>query len=106
MPKYQSAAIICCAILASCKQPMPGGSIGGGNPYPVSQYSCGDGTRLAVRLFGDRASVSVNGEDPIDLPSKGSEGTTFSDGRRTLAISQGSLSWAVGGAMLVPCSGG
>lgn len=82
----------------------PDMSIGVGNPYPVSNYVCEDGTRLAVRLLGESASVSVNDAPEITLPSMGSEGTTFSNGRFTLAISQGRLSWAVGRAMPFTCS--
>lgn len=81
-------------------------SIGAGDPFPVSNYKCEDGTRLAVRLFGEYASVSVNGAAAIDLPSMGPEGTTFSNGRQTLTITQGRLSWGVGRAVPSECSGG
>jgi hypothetical protein len=81
-------------------------SVGVGNPYPLSNYTCQDGTRLAVRLFGDRASVSVNGATAVDLPSTGTEGTTFSNGQLTLSIVQGRLSWAVGQAEPSACDGG
>ena len=47
-------------MLAACQHPTSGPSIGVGNPYPVSSYVC-DGTRLAVRLMGESASVSVDG---------------------------------------------
>ena len=60
----------------------------------------------AVRLLGDRASVSVNDTPAIDLPSMGSEGTTFSNGQRTLTIVQGRLSWGVGRAVPTACTGG
>lgn len=97
-------------MIASCHHPMPGpapgGSVGAGNPYPVSNYTCQDGTRLAVRLMGDRASVSANSAAAVDLPSTGSDGTTYSNGRQTLTIVQGRLSWAVGRAMPTPCTGG
>ncbi|MBZ9811596.1 hypothetical protein LB542_10555 [Mesorhizobium sp. BR1-1-9] len=81
-------------------------SIGVGNPYPVSNYKCEDGTRLAVRLLGDRASVSVNDAAEVDLPSKGPEGTTYSNGQWTLTIVQGRLSWGVGRAVPSLCVGG
>ncbi len=97
-------------MLASCHHPMPGPtpgpSVGAGNPYPLSNYTCQDNTRLGVRLMGDRASVSVNGAAAVDLPSTGSDGTTFSNGRQTLTIVQGRLSWAVGRAMPTSCTGG
>lgn len=79
-------------------------SIGVGNPYPVSNYTCQDGTRLAVRLLGDRASVSVNGATAVDLPLIG--GATYSNGRHTLTIVQGRLSWGVGRAVPSACIGG
>ena len=79
---------------------------GAGNPYPVSEYKCQDGTDLAVRLLGDRVSVSVNGEAAVDLPAMGTDGTTYSNGRWTLSIVQGQLSWGVGRAMPSPCTGG
>jgi len=81
-----------------------GGSIGVGNPFPVSNYMCEDGTRLAVRLLGDSASVSVNDATEVNLPSIGPEGTTFSNGRLTLTIVQGRLSWGVGRAAPSACS--
>ncbi|MDM0032814.1 hypothetical protein QTI33_11835 [Variovorax sp. J22P271] len=91
--------------LAACQQPIPGPSIGVGNPHPVSSYVCG-GTRLAVRLMGESASVSVDGAAAIDLPAIGKSGTTFSNGRQTMFIEQGRTSWAVGRATPVACTGG
>lgn len=79
-------------------------SIGVGNPYPVSNYVCEDGTRLAVRLLGDSASVSVNEAADVDLPSMGPEGTAYSNGQWTLTIAQGRLSWGVGRAMPSACT--
>lgn len=93
-------------MLASFEHSASGASVGTGNPYPVSNYSCEDGTRLAVRLLGDRASVSVNGATAVDLPSMGPEGTTYSNGQQTLTIVQGRLSWGVGRAVLSGCTGG
>ncbi|WP_175545086.1 hypothetical protein [Variovorax sp. OV329] len=91
--------------LAACSQPTPGPSIGVGNPYPVSNYVC-DGTRLAVRLKGESASVSVDGAAAVDLPAIGDSGTRFSNGRQTLSIDQGRMSWGMGRAMPVACTGG
>lgn len=85
--------------------PVPGPSIGVGNPYPVSTYVC-EGTRLAVRLMGSSASVSVDGAAAVDLPAMGQSGTTFSNGRQTLIIEQGRTSWALGRAVPVACTGG
>lgn len=101
-----SIATICVLMLAGCEHSEPDASIGVGNRYPVSNYTCEDGTRLAVRLMGERASVSVNGAPAVDLPSMGQDGTTFSNGRQTLSIVQGRLSWALGRAMPTPCAGG
>ena len=104
-----SIAAIGALALAGCEQSVskaPDASIGVGKPYPVSNYVCEDGTRLAVRLMGDRASVSVNDAPAVDLPSMGSEGTTFSNGQRTLTIVQGRLSWGVGRAVPTACNGG
>ena len=91
--------------LAACQHTTPSASIGVGNPYPVSNYVCG-GTRLAVRLMGESAAVSVDGAAAVDLPSIGNSGTTFSNGRQTLLVEQGRTSWAVGRAMPVACTGG
>ncbi|KAB2736286.1 hypothetical protein [Brucella anthropi] len=100
------SAAFCVLLLGAFSQSAFGASIGAGNPYPVSHYKCEDGTQLAVRLFGDRASVSVNGNAAIDLPSIGKEGTTYSNGRQTLTIIQGRLSWGVGRAVPSACKGG
>jgi hypothetical protein len=93
-------------MLTSFEDSASAASIGAGNPYPVSDYTCDDGTRLAVRLLGDRASVSVNDAVAVDLPSMGSEGTTFSNGQQTVTIVQGRLSWGVGRAVPSACTGG
>lgn len=92
-------------MLAACNHPTPSPSIGVGNPYPVSSYVC-EGTRLAVRLRGDSASVSVDGAAAVDLPAIGDSGTKFSNGRQTLIVDQGRTSWAMGRAMPVACTGG
>ena len=96
-------------VLAGCDTPPPAPppapSIGAGNPYPVSNYQCGN-TRLAVRLMGERASVSIDGAAAVDLPVSGTSGTTYSNGRQTLIIEQGRVSWGVGRAVPVACTGG
>jgi hypothetical protein len=106
MQRNLSIAALSALMLASCEHSTLGASIGAGNPYPVSNYTCEDGTRLEVRLLGDRASVSVNGAPAVDLPSIGPEGTTYSNGQRTLTIVQGRLSWGVGRAVPSACTGG
>jgi hypothetical protein len=106
MLRNLSIATISALMLATCEHSALGASVGAGNPYPVSNYTCQDGTRLAVRLLGDRASVSVNGATAVDLPSMGPEGTTYSNGQQTLTIVQGRLSWGVGRAVPSACTGG
>lgn len=106
MLRELSIAAIGVLMLTGCEHSAPDASIGVGNPYPVSKYVCEDGTRLAVRLLGDRASVSVNDAPAIDLPPMGSEGTTYSNGRQTLTIEQGRLSWGLGRAVPSACAGG
>lgn len=106
MLRNLSMAAICALMTVSFSHSASGASVGVGNPYPVSNYTCQDGTRLAVRLLGDRAAVSVNEAAEVDLPSMGPEGTTYSNGRLTLTIVQGRLSWAVGRAMPSECTGG
>lgn len=93
-------------LLACSGHSASGASIGAGNPYSVSDYTCQDGTQLSVRLLGDRASVSVNGASAVDLPALGTERTTYSNDRWTLTIVQGRLSWGVGRAASSPCTGG
>lgn len=106
MLRILSIVAMSALMLASFERSASGASVGTGNPYPVSDYTCEDGTRLAVRLFGDRASVSVNGATAVDLPSMGPEGTTFSNGQQTVTIVQGRLSWGVGRAAPSACTGG
>jgi len=81
-----TVGVLAALTLAACTHrtpgQMPAPSIGAGNPYPESNYTC-DGTRLAVRLMGDKASVSVNGAAAVDLPAVGSRGRhTPTDARR------------------------
>jgi hypothetical protein len=104
MLKNLSIAAISILMLANFKHYAFGASIGVGNPYPVSNYICEDGTRLAVRLLGDSASVSVNDAAEVNLPSIGSDGTTYSNDQWTLTIVQGRLSWGVGRVVPSACS--
>lgn len=106
MLRKLSIATIGVLMLTSCEHSAPDASIGVGNPYPVSNYICEDGTRLAVRLLGDRASVSVDDAPAVELSAMGPEGTAYSNGRLTLNIVQGRLSWGVGRAMPTACTGG
>ena len=106
MSRNPAIAAISILMIAAFGQSASGASIGAGNPYPVSTYACEDGTRLAVRLLGDRAAVSVNDAAEVELPSMGPDGTTFSNGRLTLTIIQGRLMWGVGRAAPSACVGG
>ena len=106
MLRNPAIAAISILMIASLEQSASGASIGVGNPYPVSTYTCEDGTRLAVRLLGDRASVSVNDAAEVELPAMGLDGTTYSNGRLTLTIIQGRLMWGVGRAAPSACTGG
>jgi len=106
MLRNLSIAAVSALILASFEHSASGASIGVGNPFPVSNYTCEDGTLLEVRLLGESAAVSVNGATAVELPSMGPEGTTYSDGKRTLTIVQGRLSWGVGRAVPSACTGG
>ncbi len=72
-------------------------------PYPLEEYVCADGTELGVRLLGERASVSVDGKPAVELPVMTSAGTTYSNGKQTLIISQGAVSWGLGRAVPQPC---
>jgi hypothetical protein len=56
--------------------------------------------------MGEQASVSIDGAAAVDLPVSGPSGTTFSNGRQTLIIEQGRVSWGVGRAVPVACTGG
>lgn len=106
MLRNLSMAAISALMLASFEHSASAASVGAGNPYPVSNYTCEDGTRLAVRLLGEAASVSVNGATAVDLPSMGPDGTTYSNGHHTLTIVQGRLSWGVGRAVPSACTSG
>ncbi|TMV04468.1 hypothetical protein [Brucella haematophila] len=106
MLKNLSIATTSVLLLGGFVSSATGASIGAGNPYPVSHYVCKDGTKLAVRLMGEHASVSVNGKRAIELAAVGEKGTRFSDGQHTLTITQGQLSWRVGQAKTSACTGG
>ena len=101
-----SIAAISVLTLAGFEHPASGAVIGAGNPHPVSEYTCEDGTRLAVRLLGDHASVSINGATEIELPAMGPDGTTYSNGQQTITIVQGKLTWGIGRAVPSACTGG
>jgi len=100
----RSLTIATIAMLAASGHWAVAASIGVGNPYPVSHYLCEDGTHLAVRLLGEQAAVSVNDAAEVELPAMGPDGTTYSNGRLTLTIVQGRLTWAVGRSAPSACT--
>lgn len=65
-------------------------------PRPTDRYTCERGTKLSVRLLGESAEVGVDGADAVSLPALGNDGTTFTNGRQTLYVKQGVVSWAIG----------
>ena len=74
--------------------PAPAASI---MPPPTVNYTCERGTKLAVKMLG--ATTEVTFGDPaitITLPVLGDEGTTYTNGRQTLFVKQGNVSWAIG----------
>jgi hypothetical protein len=102
-----------CAVLlvgaTACKPSTePVATIGGSGPtHPVSEYRCGE-TSLAVQLLGESVSVSIDGATPIQLAQKVSnnERTVYSDGRKTITIEAGRLSWEPQQGSPVGCVGG
>jgi hypothetical protein len=73
-------------------------------PPPTERYICEGGTKLAVKLLGETAQVGVDGAEAVSLPALGNDGTTFSDGRQTLYVKQGVVSWAIGRMAAQTCN--
>ncbi|NML44094.1 hypothetical protein HHL11_10065 [Ramlibacter sp. G-1-2-2] len=92
-------------ILAACASapPPPAASI---MPSPTDKYLCESGTKLSVRLLGEAAEVSVDGAETVSLAALGNDGTTFTNGRQTLFVKQGVVSWAVGRMAAEACKPG
>lgn len=104
-----SAAVL---LVAAACQPQqaagPEASIGGsGGAHPTSRYRCGD-TDLGVQLLGESATVSVNGGAPVKLAEQATTDgrTVFSDGKQTMTIEAGRLSWTPPQGTAVECTGG
>ncbi len=72
-------------------------------PPPTVAYTCERGTKLAVKMLGATAEVSVDGAEAVSLPVLGDEGTTYTNGRQTLYVKQGVVSWAIGRAAAETC---
>jgi hypothetical protein len=90
-----TVAAIAALVLSACEPspPPPTASI---MPPPAESYTCERGTKLSVKLFGETAEVDVDGAEVVSLPALGKDGTTFTNGRQTLYVKQGVVSWAVG----------
>jgi hypothetical protein len=72
-------------------------------PRPTEKYPCERGTRLSVKLPGETAEVGVDGGAVVSPPALGEDGTTFSNGRQTLYVKQGVVSWAIGRVTAETC---
>jgi hypothetical protein len=87
-------------VLAACSPSPPPPAVAGPAasimPRPTEKYTCERGTRLSVKLLGETAEVGIDGAAAVLLPALGEDGTTFTDGRQTLYVKQGVISWAVG----------
>lgn len=75
-------------------------------PAATERYTCERGTKLTVKLLGATAEVGVNGQAPVSLPALGDDGTTWTNGRMTLTIVQGKVSYAVGRMAAEACTQG
>jgi hypothetical protein len=75
-------------------------------PPPTERYTCERGTKLSVKLLGETAEVGVDGADAVSLPALGQDGTTFTNGRQTLYVKQGVVSWAIGRVAAETCKPG
>jgi len=95
MNASNTAAAVAVLVLAACSPslPPPAASI---MPTPTERYTCERGTKLSVKLLGETAEVGVDGAAVVSLPALGQDGTTFSNGRQTLYVKQGVVSWAIG----------
>ncbi len=73
-------------------------------PPPTVAYTCARGTKLAVKMLGAAAEVSVDGAEAVSLPVLGDEGITYTNGRQTLFVKQGVVSWAIGRMAAETCT--
>jgi hypothetical protein len=94
------AATVAVLVLAACSaSPPPSAAAGPAAsimPPPTERYTCERGTKLLVKLLGETAEVGVDGATAVSLPALGKDGTTFGNGRQTLYVKQGVVSWAIG----------
>lgn len=91
-----NAVLVLAACAASPPLSDPAKPVASIMPPPTERYTCERGTKLSVRLLGETAEVGVDGAGAVSLPALGEDGTTFSNGRQTLYVKQGVVSWALG----------
>jgi membrane-bound inhibitor of C-type lysozyme len=96
------------AALAGCAEPapkteMPIASI---PAAPVESYTCQNGRKLSVKLLGATAELALDGGAAMTLNALGQDGTTYSNGRHTIVIRQGVLSYGAGRMIPAPCAAG
>jgi len=75
-------------------------------PAPTERDTCEGGAKLTVKLLGATAEVGVNGGARLSLPARGEDGTTYTNGRQTLHILAGKVSYAVGSMAAEACTPG
>jgi len=99
---------LCAALLAACQSPPAADDTASILPQPVSRYECADGITLDVRLTGDVALISVNGSDEIQLARLANSGnkSVYTNGKQTVEIAGGTLSYGLGRAVPMTCKGG
>ena len=71
---------------------------------PSIAYTCARGTKLAVKMLGATAEVSIDGAEAVSLPLLGDDATTYTNGRQTLFVTQGVVSWAIGRMAAQSCT--
>jgi hypothetical protein len=95
-----TVAAVAVLVLAACSPspppPAAAGPAASIMPPPTERYTCERGTKLSVKLLGESAEVGVDGAGAVSLPALGKDGTTFTNGRQTLFVKQGVVSWAIG----------
>ncbi len=76
------------------------------SPGVTITYSCQSVLALRVRLEATSASVVVDGNGPYTLPqvTGRTDFTVYSDGARTLEVSQGRVSFGAGRGVLQACT--
>lgn len=103
--KFRMVHALAALSLTACVETLPHPTPSPGIlPAPTTSYACERGTQLAVKLLGSTAEVGVNGAAPVSLPSLGTDGTTYTNGRQTITIVQGRLSFAMGRMAAEACT--